>query len=494
MPDLAATAQTGTQTVAQIVAQIVGEKNILTDPDSMRPYLRDLRNRYQSKCRAVVLPRDVDEVAAVVKWCAKNAIGIVPQGGNSGAVGGAVADESQIILNLARLNKLGAVDADNYTLTAQAGCILADIHAHAEAHNRFFPLNLGARGSCQIGGNLATNAGGMNVLRYGNARDLALGLEVVLANGEIWRDMNFLRKDNSGYDLKNLFIGSEGTLGIITAAALKLFPLPTMRVVALAGAKRAEDCLTLLARLREASDDRLSTFELMADIAVQSAIRHIPTQSAAMTDAHRWYVLLAADGNDQGLRAHLETALAAAIDDDLVQDAVLAENDRQAQQLAALRENVVAAQQFEGGSIKHDVSVPLTEVPQLLREAKTAILREMPDARPYFYGHLGDGNMHLNITQPQAMDTDTFLSHWQKMNDIVHDITANLHGSFSAEHGVGLARLAEMKRHKDAVSLALYAQLKRALDPQNVLNAGKVVGDAFAAKKPCPKKLCPKKL
>ena len=458
------------------LAQIVGAKNLITDEARLRRYTEELRGRYFSECLAVVLPADAAQVAAVVKCCAAASVSIVPQGGNTGAVGGAVAEPNQIILNLGRMKRIIEVDAVNYTICVEAGCILADIHDAANQHARFFPLNLGARGSCQIGGNLATNAGGINVLRYGNARDLVLGLEVVLADGRIWNGLNALRKNNTGYDLKNLFIGSEGTLGIITAATLKLFPAPRTRVVALAGLKDVDAAIELLSSLRVASSDRLTTFELMAGSAVQSAVKHIHGQTDPLRRQHLWYVLVVADStaDEPALRQQVEKCLAKALEDGILQDAVLAESESQAQRLMLLRENIVEAQKFEGGSIKHDVSVPVAAVPELLRRAEAAIKKAMPGARPCPYGHLGDGNIHLNISQPVGMDAQEFLAQWGAMNELVHEIAHQLNGSFSAEHGVGIARLEEMRRYKDPVSLALYREIKQALDPQNLFNPGKL--------------------
>ena len=464
------------------LAQIVGAKHLIAgggdgDGDErLRRYTEELRGRYHSECLAVVLPADAAQVAAVVECCAAASVSIVPQGGNTGAVGGAVARADQVILNLGRMNRVLEVDPVNHTLRAQAGCILADVQEAAKARERFFPLSLGAQGSCQIGGNLATNAGGINVLHYGSARDLVLGLEVVLADGRIWNGQNSLRKNNTGYDLKNLFIGSEGTLGIITEATLKLFPLPRGRVVALAGLRDPDAALQLLGRLRDASSDRLTTFELMANFAVQSAVKHIHGQTDPLSEPHRWYVLAVADSStdESELRRQVEACLATALEDEILQDAVIAENESQAERLLLLRENIVEAQKFNGGSIKHDVSVPVAAVPELIRRTEAAIKKAMPGARPCPYGHAGDGNMHLNITQPPAMDTEEFLAQWEPMNELVHEITHQLNGSFSAEHGIGLARLSEMKRYKDPVSLELYRRIKRALDPGGVFNPGKV--------------------
>ncbi|MGI9310020.1 MAG: FAD-binding oxidoreductase [bacterium] len=458
------------------LARIVGGAHLLTDGERLRPHTEELRRRFASECLAVALPADAAQVAAVIDACAGAGVSIVPQGGNTGAVGGAVARRGQVIVNLARMNRIVEIDADNYTMEVEAGCILADIQAAAAEHERLFPLSLGAQGSCQIGGNLATNAGGINVLRYGNARDLALGVQVALADGGVWNGLNRLRKNNSGYDLKNLFIGAEGTLGIITAATLKLFPAPRCQAVALAGLRDADAALALLNRLRAASDDRLAAFELMAEIAVQSAVAHIHAQTDPLAARHRWYALIVANSAnaESDLRRQIESCLADALRDDVLQDAVIASNETQAQQLILLRERIVEAQKFEGGSIKHDVSVPVAAVPEFLRRAHAALAQAMPDARAYPYGHMGDGNLHFNISQPPRMDTQKFLAQWTPMNRLIHQVAADLNGSFSAEHGIGLAKLEEMKRYKDPLTLSLYRRLKQTLDPDDVLNPGKV--------------------
>ncbi|MDA7989774.1 MAG: FAD-binding oxidoreductase [Gammaproteobacteria bacterium] len=459
------------------LARILGAKNVLTAPEKTRAYTEELRGRHRSECLAVALPANAEEVSAVVSCCARAGAGIVPQGGNTGTMGGAVARRGQVILNLRRMNRVLGVDEANHSMHVQAGCVLADIQEAARARGRLFPLSLGAQGSCQIGGNLATNAGGVNVLHYGNARDLALGLEVVLADGRIWSGLSALRKDNTGYDLKNLFIGSEGTLGVITAAVLKLFPALQSESVALAGLRAPEAALELLGRLRAATADRLVTFELMGGIAVHSVLRHFSGARAPLAAQHEWYALLKAGSAAPGpaLRERVEACLARALQDDVLQDAVIAENETQARELLRLREQVVEAQRFEGGSIKHDVSVPVSSVPEFLRRAERAVTDAMPGARPYPYGHMGDGNMHFNISQPPDMETKAFLSQWDAMNRVVHEVAHQLGGSFSAEHGIGISKLGEMRRYKDPVSLALYRQIKRALDPGDLFNPGKLL-------------------
>lgn len=465
------------------IAQIVGAQHLITAAAATQKYTAELRQRYASECRAVVLPADPEQVAAVVTCCAAAKVSMVPQGGNTGAVGGAVARREQVIINLGRMNRILEVDAANYSMRVQAGCVLADIQQAARRHERFFPLSLGAQGSCQIGGNLATNAGGINVLRYGSARDLTLGLEAVLADGRRYCGLSNVRKNNTGYDLKNLFIGSEGTLGIITAADLKLFPLARAQAAAVVGLQDADSALALLSSLRAATGDCLTTFELMANIAVQAAVAHIPRQSDPLPQQHPWYALIVAttshtaaesDDAETALQRQLESCLAQAMQQDIVQDAALATNDRQAQQLLRLRENIVTAQAFEGGSIKHDISVPLAQVPEFLRRAQHAVQAAMPGARPYAYGHMGDGNIHFNISQPPDMERAAFLAQAPQIHERVHEIVHQLNGSFSAEHGIGIAKLDDMKKYKDAVSLALYQQIKRAFDPHNLFNPGKV--------------------
>ncbi len=461
------------------LAQILGAKHLITDYATLRTYTEERRGHYPSECLAVALPADSAQVAAVVRCCVEAGVSMVPQGGNTGTVGGSVAQAGQLVVNLGRMNRIREVDPANHAMRVQSGCILADIQAAAAAHDLLFPLSLGAEGSCHIGGNLATNAGGINVLRYGNARDLVLGLQVVLADGRIWENCGRLRKDNTGYDLKHLFIGSEGTLGIITEATLKLFPAPRARVVALAGLENVDAALALLNRLRVAVGDSLTTFELMGEITIRAAVAHCPGQTEPLNLRHNWYVLIvaadtAADGDSQ-LRRQMEACLAGALQQEVLQDAVIAANEGQAERLLRLRENIVEAQQLAGGgSLKHDIAVPLAAVPEFLRLAGAAVESAMPGARPYPFGHLGDGNIHYNISPPAGMNLAEFLAQRDRMNRVVHDIAHQLHGTFSAEHGIGLAKLAEMNRYKDAVSLDLCRRIKLVLDPHSLLNPGKL--------------------
>ncbi len=470
------------ETTLERIRNLVGPRSWLDDPAAMAPYLSETRGLFQGRARAVVIPASTAEVAGVLRLCNESRIGVVPQGGHTGRCGGAMPDTSgsQMILSLARLNRIRALNPLDYTITVEAGCILADIQAAAARAERLFPLSLGAEGSCQIGGNLATNAGGVNVLRYGSARELTLGLEVVLADGAVWEGLTGLRKNNTGYDLKDLFIGAEGTLGIITAAVLKLFPLPREVQTALVALRNLEACTELLAQARAASNDALSSFELMPRLGLQFALDHIPGCRDPFERDYDWYVLLVFSGArpDGGLRAALETLLAESWQAGLIQDAVLAASEAQARDLWRLREGLVEGQRFEGGSIKHDVSVPVSRVPEFIRTAGDRVRRELPGVRVCAFGHVGDGNIHFNLSQPPGMEKERFLGLWRYFNDIVHTIAVEMQGSFSAEHGIGRLKTAEMARYKSATELALMRRIKVVLDPNGILNPGKVLPEA----------------
>ncbi len=457
--------------------EIVGQQYVITDQQKSTHYTEELRGRYHSDCLAVVLPETTQSVSEIVKFCGQHKLSVVPQGGNTGTMGGSVANKDQLIINLKRLNRIIEIDSADYTMTVQAGCILASIQETAKQHDRLFPLSLGAQGSCQIGGNLATNAGGINVLHYGNARDLVLGIEVVLANGNIWHGLNRLRKNNSGYDLKNLFIGCEGTLGIITAAVLKLFPYPKGQVVLLAALDCIDAAVALLSRLKFASSNRLTTFELMSQLAVQTAIQYIPTQIDPFDSVYPWYILAVVDSSEEEahLKNQIEETLATACVDGVIKNAVVAENQTQAKRLILLREAIVEAQQFIGASIKHDVSVAVAKVSAFIEQASQAVTTFIPNAQPYLFGHLGDGNIHFNISQPTTMSKQQFLENGQAVNSLMHDIVHQYQGSFSAEHGIGISRLDEMDKYKDPTEMMLYRQIKQLLDPEGLLNPGKIL-------------------
>lgn len=457
----------------------MGERGLLTDAERMAPYLHEWRGRFDSAAAAVVRPANVDEVVQVVAMCAEDGVGIVPQGGNTGLVGGAVARDGQIVLNLDRMTAIREVDPDNDTVTVEAGCILADVQRAAARAGRYFPLSLAAEGSCRIGGNLATNAGGINVLRYGSVRELTLGLEVVLADGRIWRGLSGLRKDNTGYDLKQLFIGSEGTLGIITAATLRLFPAPVQRETAFVGLPEPAAAVALLHRLREAGGDNIIACELLPRFAMELVLRHIPGCRDPLDEPQPWYVLaeLASPARGAWLGQALQEALEAALKAGEISDAALAASLDDAADFWRIRENIPEAQVREGASIKHDVSVPVSRLPEFVARATGAVEAEFPGVRICAFGHVGDGNLHFNLQQPEGADGRAFLERWQRANRVVHDIVAGLGGSVSAEHGIGRLKTGELARYADPVKLDLIRVLKKALDPRGILNPGALVGN-----------------
>ncbi len=460
------------------LSEILGDGHLLTDPADMAAYLHEERSSYDSRALAVARPATSQEVAATVKACAQAGVSLVPQGGNTGLVGGAVSKPDQIILSLGRMNRIRGVDTDNKALTVEAGCSLAQVQMAADGAGLLFPLSMASEGSCQIGGNLSTNAGGTAVLRYGNAKRFVLGLEVVLADGQVWDGLKSLRKDNTGYDLKQLFLGSEGTLGIITAATLALYAKPREIVTAFLGLDSPRNALTLLARLQEATGEQVTGFELMARRSLDFVTRHIPGARDPLSEAHPWYVLaeISTSRANAGFEELMETELAEAIGAGLVSDGVVAATLAQREQLWKLRESIPEAQKHEGGSLKHDVSVPVSSIPEFLERAAKAVESALPGIRPCPFGHVGDGNLHYNLSQPEGMDKQTYLANRDRLAAIVHDIVQALHGSFSAEHGVGLLKLPDMTRYKSEVERDLMRRMKAALDPSNLLNPGKVVG------------------
>lgn len=458
------------------LSQRLGFAHVLREPSDMAGYLVETRGLYQGIALAVVRPRDTEEVAFVVRECAAAGIAIVPQGGNTGLVGGGVP-YGGIVLSLARLDRIREVDEVNATMIVEAGAILQIVRARADAADLLFPLWLPSEGSCQIGGNLATNAGGANVLRYGNTRDLVLGLEVVLADGRIWNGLNGLRKDNSGYDLKNLFVGSEGTLGIITAAVLKLFAKPHARATAFIACASAHAALALFGRLRAGAGEALTAFEYIPRFGLEMVLRHGRGTVRPLAGDHEAYALieLSSPQAEADLGAMFETVLGRAIEDGLVEDAVIGASEAQSQALWRLRESLSEVQGQEGGSIKHDVSVPVSRVADFIGRASAACEAAMPGIRVCAFGHFGDGNIHFNLSQPVGMDKAAYLAEWERFNRIVHDIVASERGSISAEHGVGLIKRDELLLYKDLVALDLMRMLKQALDPRNLLNPGKVI-------------------
>jgi FAD/FMN-containing dehydrogenase len=455
---------------------IVGAKHAVTDPAEQEGYLVEGRGLFHGSTPMVLRPGTTSEVAAILKLASETATPIVPQGGNTGLVGGQIPHHGEILLSLTRLDRIREVDARSNTLTCEAGVVLAKAQEAAAAVDRLFPLSLGAEGSCTIGGNLATNAGGTGALAYGVARDLVLGLEVVLADGRVWHGLNKLKKDNTGYDLKNLFVGAEGTLGVITAAVLKLFPRPRAVETAFIGLPSPEAALELLNLVQQRTGGAATSFELIARIALDFAVRHGTGIRDPLPNPHRWYVLLELSSQQsEGLRAALEDLLASGAESGLITDATIAESLDRANAFWHLRTFITEAQKPEGGSIKHDVSVPVAVVPEFLAEASAAVEALIPGARPCPFGHLGDGNIHFNISQPVGADKDAFLARWYEVNALVHNIVLKYGGSISAEHGVGVLKRELLPSVKDPVALDLMRSLKRMLDPQNILNPGKVI-------------------
>jgi FAD/FMN-containing dehydrogenase len=456
--------------------RIVGAGNVLTDPALFAGALSEPRGLYHGKALALVRPAAAKEAAGVAALCNEARIGIVPQGGNTGLVGGQTPDlgGEQIILSTQRLRAIREVDLDGDVMICEAGVTLAEAQAAALAADRLFPLSLAAEGTCTIGGNVSTNAGGVTVIAYGNTRDLVTGVEAVLADGRIVNGLSKLRKDNTGYDVRGLFIGAEGTLGVVTAASLRLFPNPRVRVTAFVGLKSPEDALKLLRMARERLG-LITSFELIGRNALDITVKHGLARKPLASD-HPWCVLMeAASQTPGGLDAALAEALEAALDGGIIEDASIAASLEQRAEFWRLRESIPEAQVKEGASIKHDVSVEVALVPALIREATPAVEAFAPGARVVAFGHLGDGNIHFNVSQPVGADRQAFLDRWDAMNEIVHGIVARLGGSYSAEHGVGQLKRALLARWKDPVSLAVMRQIKAALDPNGVMNPGKVL-------------------
>ena len=455
------------------LAGIVGHTNVLAEAVDLAPYLTDWRGRYKGAARCVVRPGNAAEVAAVVRACADAGAPIVPQGGNTSLCGAATPDGEgrAVVVSLSRLNRIVAVDPENNTISVAAGCTLAAVQEAARAADRLFPLALAAEGSCQIGGNLSTNAGGVQVLRYGNTRELTLGLEVVLPSGEIWNGLRGLRKDNTGYDLKHLFIGAEGTLGIITAAVLKLFPLPKIQTTCWLNVASPSVAVDLLNRAKTAFDAQLTAFELVSESALGLVLKHIPG-AVRPTAPSPWYVL--AEFSAAAPEA-VERWLAAQLDSGLVADGTLATSQAQAAKLWALRENISEAQKIEGISIKHDIAVPVSAIPAFLASADAALAQAFPGIRVVAFGHVGDGNLHYNLSKPDAQDNSAFIAAQPEVSRIVHDTVHALNGSISAEHGIGQLKREEILRYKSPVEMALMRSVKQAIDPQGLMNPGKVV-------------------
>jgi D-lactate dehydrogenase (cytochrome) len=474
MSDNAATAG-----VLQRAAAIVGNTHLLTTAADLAPYVVDWRKRYVGNPLAVAKPATAAETAALVKLCAETHTPIVPQGGNTSLCGASVPDGAgtALVINLSRLSRIRQLDPVNNTITVEAGCVLAAIQQAAQAADRLFPLSLASEGSCEIGGNLSTNAGGVQVLRYGNTRELVLGLEVVLPSGELWEGLRGLRKDNTGYDLKQLFIGAEGTLGIITAAVLKLFPRPRGIAVALAGLDSVERVLQLLAFAQSRAGERLSAFELMSEFAMKLVLKHCPgTQKPFDGDYPQYALLELSDTQSAGVVTPLlESLLADAMEQGIIIDGVIAQSESQAGALWALRENVSEAQGVESKNLKHDISVPISAIGDFVRVTDAALESAYPGARPVTFGHVGDGNLHYNIAHSLSSNEQAWLGEMKAVQRIVHDSVARFNGSISAEHGLGQTKRDEVLRYKSAIEMDLMRSIKQALDPLGIMNPGKVL-------------------
>ena len=441
--------------------------------------MREWRDLYVGRAALVVRPGSARDVAQILAIANEAGIGIVPQGGNTGLVGGQIpsASGNEVVLSLSRLNRVREVDTAGTSMIVEAGVTLAHAQDTAKAAGRLFPLSLPSEGSCEIGGVLATNAGGVGVLAYGNARALALGLEVVLPDGQIWAGLRSLKKDNTGYDLRDLFIGSEGTLGVITAASLKLFPRPAETATAFVALPDADAALALFRMAETGASDRLTAFEFMNKLSVELVLRHIPQTRPPLPKPAPWYALIeiSSPTSDGGAGVMLERLLAEASEHGVIADATIAGSLAQAQALWRLRETISEAQKPEGGSIKHDISVPIARIPEFLQRAAALIEAECPGARPVAFGHFGDGNVHYNITQPSGMDKAAFLALWEKLSGRVHDLVASMGGSISAEHGIGQMKRSELRRFKSTIELDLMRRIKTAFDPKGILNPGKLL-------------------
>ncbi len=461
------------------LAQRLGPRGLVTDATALAPHLTEWRGLYHGRAAALLAPASTAEAAAAISLCAEAGIAMVPQGGNTGLVGGAIPrsrpQRPQVILSAARLNRIRELDSVNDTITAEAGCVLATVQAAAADAGRLFPLSLAAEGSCQLGGNIATNAGGINVLRYGSMREQVLGLEVVLPDGQVFNGLRALRKDNTGYDLKQLFIGSEGTLGFITAAVCRLYPRPASTATAFVALGDPATAVALYGRAREALGDQLQACELIGRPALELVLAQIAGSRDPFDEVHPWYLLLELGSVDQDAALRLEHFLATALESAALRDAVLAHNEAQRDALWRLRHSISEAQKLAGAGIKHDVSVPVSRVPELIERGSALARQRISGVRVVAFGHLGDGNIHFNLNQPPGSEREAFLARWPEIASAVHELVAELGGSFSAEHGIGQLKTAELARYRGGVELALMRRLKACLDPQQLMNPGKLL-------------------
>ena len=456
--------------------QIVGGKYALTG-EAMQPFLREQRDLYQGRAALVLKPGSTEEVAAILKLANETKTPIVPQGGNTGLVGAQISfDGGAVVVSMVRMNRIREINPAGNYMICEAGVVLQNAQDEALRHDRLFPLSLGAEGTCVIGGNLGSNAGGTGALAYGVARDLVLGLEVVLADGRIWHGLRKLKKDNTGYDLRHIFIGAEGTLGIITAAVLKLFPKPRAVETAFVGLKSPEDALAVLNLLQSRAGNAVTGFEIMSRLGMEVDFKHLPGARDPLREPHPWYALIELSSPVAGgLREVLESALGEAAEKGILRDAVFAASEAQRTAFWHLRTGLSETQKPEGGSIKHDISVPVADVPAFLAEASAAVTKLIPGARPVPFGHMGDGNIHYNISQPVGSDRAAFLARWDEVNALVHKIVAKYGGSISAEHGIGVMKRDLLPEVKDPVEMEMMRALKRAFDPNDILNPGKML-------------------
>src|SRR6202521_2084927 len=454
---------------------IVGDKYAVTDAADIAPYVTEERDLFHGRSPLVLRPGSTAEVSAICRLATEHRIALVPQGGNTGLVGGQTPHNGEVVISTRRMDKIRDIDTASNTMTCEAGVVLQVAQQRASAVDRLFPLSLGAEGSCTIGGNLSTNAGGTTALAYGVAREMALGLEVVLADGRILNGLSKLKKDNTGYDLRNLFIGAEGTLGIITAATLKLFPKPRAVESAFVGLKSPAQALKLLSISQNEAAGTLTSFELLSDIAVDFSVRHGIDIRDPLSNKHPWYVLMELSSSRDDVDTALEAILGKGLDQAIVDDAVIAASLSQRSAFWKLRDEMSAAQKPEGGSIKHDISVPVAAVPDFIEQANAAVVKLIPGARPVPFGHLGDGNIHYNVSQPVGGNTADFMDRWQKVNAVVFDIVLRMGGSISAEHGIGVLKRDELPEVKDKVAIELMRAVKAMLDPHGIMNPGKVL-------------------
>ncbi|MCA0305392.1 MAG: FAD-binding oxidoreductase [Proteobacteria bacterium] len=472
-----------TPAILESLRAIVGDKGLIVDDAGKEPFVRDWRGVLAGNAAVVVRPGSTEEVSKVVKLCHDNGIAIVPQAGNTGLMGGATPYPAHagIVLSVGRMNRVLEVDTVGYSMTVEAGCVLQTLQETAASHDRFFPLSLGAQGSCMIGGNLSTNAGGVQVLRYGNARNLVLGLEVVLPNGDIWNGLRSLKKDNTGYDLKHVFMGAEGTLGVITRAVLKLWPAPKDVATAWLAVRDPKAAIEILSEAHSASEDNVGSCELMNRAGTDMVLRHIPNVQDPLKAETDWFLLLEwsssrprSDGTE-GMSEKMEQFLADQMEAGRVLDAVIAQNEAQARNMWVIRESVAPASRAEGPGLSYDVSVSVSRVPAFIEQGMKAVYDILPSIRPYPLGHIGDGNIHFSFMGPKGMDRATLGQYSPAITRAVNDLVRDMGGSISAEHGIGIEKIDELAHYRSKIELDTMRSIKRALDPKNIMNPGKIL-------------------